>query len=79
MYTSKIANEGDQVRFKRNNLSINGEVIKVKESSVIVQISPSDADRINIDTPYTVVSHRNYKLLKTTSKELSFSDSVKNL
>ncbi|WP_313801198.1 DUF2187 family protein [Cytobacillus sp.] len=78
MYTSKIANEGDQIRFKRNNLSINGEVIKVKESSVIVQISPSDADRINIDTPYTVVSHRNYKLLKT-NKHLSFSDSVRNL
>ncbi|KOP81799.1 DUF2187 family protein [Cytobacillus solani] len=78
MFTSKIASEGDQVLFKRNNLSINGEVIKVKESSVIVQISPSDADRINIDTLYTVVSHRNYKLLNT-NKHLSFSDSAENL
>lgn len=78
MFTSKIASEGDQVLFKRNNLSINGEVIKVKESSVIVQISPSDAERIRIDTLYTVVSHRNYKLLNT-NKHLSYSDSVEGL
>lgn len=68
MLTGKIAEEGDQIRFKRNNLSINGEVIKVKESSVIVQLSHTDAERIKLDTPYTVVSHKHYKVLQLNNK-----------
>lgn len=67
MSISRIANEGDKVIFNRNNLSINGEVVKVKESSVIVHISHSDAERMRIDTPYTTVSHRNYTLVNPSN------------
>ena len=58
-----MANEGDKVLFKRNSVSIIGEVIQVKEGSVVVQINDSDAERIKIDTPITVVSHKNYKIV----------------
>jgi len=63
METNKMANEGDKVLFKRNSVSIIGEVIQVKEGSVVVQINDSDAERIKIDTPITVVSHKNYKIV----------------
>ena len=63
METNKMANEGDKILFKRNSVSIIGEVIQVKEGSVVVQINDSDAERIKIDTPITVVSHKNYKIV----------------
>lgn len=58
-----IAKEGDRVLFKRKDYSIIGEVLRVKEESVIVQISKSDAELIDVQTPITVVSHKHYQLL----------------
>jgi len=62
-----IALEGDKVLFKRNKLSILGEVVKVKEESVIVKISESDAEKLKIETPLTVVAHKNYKIIKQSA------------
>ncbi|WP_409974502.1 DUF2187 family protein [Bacillus sp. Bva_UNVM-123] len=59
-----IAIVGDKILFKRNKLSISGEVVKVKEESVIVKISDSDAEKIKIETPLTVVAHKNYEIIK---------------
>lgn len=59
----KIALKGDNVFFKRSQQSIIGEVITVKDESVIVKISESDAIKLNIETPLTVVSHKNYKVI----------------
>lgn len=59
----RMAAESDMVLFKRKSFSIIGEVLDVKEGSVIVKISDSDANRINVDTPLTVVSHKNYKIV----------------
>jgi uncharacterized protein YkvS len=64
MTTNQLAKEGDKVRFERNGLVIIGEVFKVREASVIVTISKSDAEGINVETPLTVVSHKNYQLIK---------------
>ena len=61
--THRIANEGDKIEFLRNGLEIVGEVIKSTENSVIVAISNSDAIRINVETPRTVVSHKKYRIL----------------
>jgi uncharacterized protein YkvS len=63
MAADKIANEGDKVLFERSGLVIVGEVVKVREESVIVSISKNDAEGINVETPLTVVSHKNYQLI----------------
>lgn len=64
MPTSIIAVIGDKILFKRNNLSIIGTVVKVNEASVIVKIDDSDAEKIKIDTPLTVVAHKNYEVIE---------------
>jgi uncharacterized protein YkvS len=64
MTPNQLAKEGDKVLFERNGLVIIGEVFKVREASVIVTISKSDAEGINVETPLTVVSHKNYQLIK---------------
>lgn len=63
MVENKVANKGDRIRFERLGYTIIGEVVRVKEESVLVSISEYDAERLKIDTPITVVSHKNYKLL----------------
>lgn len=63
MAADKIANEGDKILFERSGLAIVGEVVKVREASVIVSISKNDAEGINVETPLTVVSHKNYQLI----------------
>jgi uncharacterized protein YkvS len=57
------AKEGDKVLFTRSDLSMIGIVKKVKEESVIVEISHPDAERIKADTPLTNISHNNYKIV----------------
>ncbi|WP_299831976.1 DUF2187 family protein [uncultured Metabacillus sp.] len=64
MNENNIAKEGEKIRFERNGLVLLGEVVKVREESVIVQISKSDAEEINVETPLTVVSHKNYQIIK---------------
>ncbi|HLU23098.1 MAG TPA: DUF2187 family protein [Bacillaceae bacterium] len=59
----KVAKIGDKVIFTRQGYSIVGKVTIVKEESVIVYISNMDAKRLKIDTPVTVVAHKNYKVL----------------
>lgn len=59
----KIAIEGDKVLFNRSYQSIIGEVVRVKEESVIVLIGEYDAELLNIATPLTVVAHKNYTII----------------
>lgn len=61
----QIAREGSLISFQRNGFNIFGEVVKVKEDSVLVSISSADAKRLNIETPITVVSHKHYQLEST--------------
>ena len=62
--TKELALEGDLINFKRNGISIIGEVVKVKEESVIVKISEEHAEFLRYDTSLTVVSHKNYQIRK---------------
>ncbi|WP_394237845.1 DUF2187 family protein [Niallia oryzisoli] len=58
-----IACEGNRITFTRNGYQISGEVLKVKDASVLVSISQQDAELIQIETPVTVVAHKHYQIL----------------
>ncbi|PPA70607.1 DUF2187 family protein [Jeotgalibacillus proteolyticus] len=59
-----IANVGQFVRFTRHGFEITGEVTKILERSVIVNISEDDALLLDYGTNFTVVSHENYELVQ---------------
>lgn len=59
----KKASIKDKVKFTRFGLEFVGEVFKVNDNSVIVKLNEADTEKLNLDTPYTVVSHKNYKLI----------------
>lgn len=65
---SEKGKEGDIVKFDRNGMMIMGKVLKVRETSVIVQISNDDAMALNLDTPFTIVSHKNYEGINLAHK-----------
>jgi uncharacterized protein YkvS len=66
-----IAECGDKVRFVRNGKIIVGEVTIVRNESVIVNVSKNDALKLNIETPITVVSHKNYQIIDQGTSFLS--------
>lgn len=57
-----IANVGDTVVFERKELFILGEVIKVQENTVMVELHEGFAFDLNLSTNLTVVNHKNYEL-----------------
>lgn len=63
MKTIKTAKDGDMIKFSRHGLELTGEVHQVRESSVIVKLSDEDAEYLKLDTPLTIVSHKNYVLI----------------
>ncbi|WP_338471787.1 DUF2187 family protein [Niallia sp. XMNu-256] len=63
MEEKKLANTGDKVIFHRKGREFVGEVVKVKEESVLVSVNQNDAKVMNIETPITVVSHKKYQLV----------------
>lgn len=58
-----LAQVGDHIEFKRNGIAVIGEVIRVKAGSVLAKISDYDAERLKLETPITVISHKHYKIL----------------
>lgn len=66
-----IADCGDKVRFIRNGMIIIGDVTITRNESVIVNISKADAMKLNIETPITVVSHKNYQIIDNDAPHLS--------
>ncbi len=66
-----IADLGDKVRFVRNGMIIIGEVTISRNESVIVNISKADAMKLNIETPITVVAHKNYQIIDNETPYLS--------
>ncbi|MEK4147924.1 DUF2187 family protein [Robertmurraya sp. FSL W8-0741] len=61
--TSKKAAIGDTVKFTRFGHTFFGTVTIIREQSIIVKLEPSDADKLSLDTPFTVVSHKHYKVV----------------
>lgn len=51
---------GNKVKFTRLGTVFIGEVTAIRELSVVVKISEDDARTLKLDTPYTVVSNKNY-------------------
>jgi uncharacterized protein YkvS len=60
---SKRVMIGDKVKFKRFGHPLVGEVSLIREESVIVKLDQTDAETLKLDTPLTVVSHKNYTLI----------------
>lgn len=56
---------GEKIQFHRFGETFVGEVSIVRDDSVIVKVSESDAKTLKLDTPLTVVSHKNYLRLST--------------
>lgn len=54
---------GLEVSFIRNNIKVNGKIIKALERSAIIEISQEDADKIESPSTLTVVNHDHYKLI----------------
>lgn len=63
MKTLKTAKDGDIVKFTRHGIELTGEVHQVRESSVVVMLSDEDAEILKLDTPLTIVSHKNYVVI----------------
>jgi uncharacterized protein YkvS len=53
----------EEISFVRNDHEVNGTIFKILENSVIVEISPKDAERIGAASNLTVVSHKNYSII----------------
>ncbi|KXH83796.1 DUF2187 family protein [Sporosarcina sp. HYO08] len=53
----------EKISFIRNDHEVNGTIVKILENSVIVEISPKDADLIQAASNLTVVSHKNYSVV----------------
>lgn len=51
---------GDKVKFARLGVIFIGEITAIREASVVVKISEVDARILKLETPLTVVSHKNY-------------------
>lgn len=50
----------EEISFFRNDHKVYGNIYKILENSVIVEISKEDADLIGAASNLTVVSHKNY-------------------
>ncbi|WP_332647551.1 DUF2187 family protein [Lysinibacillus sp. 54212] len=63
--TLKKAKTADNIVFHRFNQPIEGKVLKHYENSVLVKIHPEFYAKLIDEIPndYTVVNHKNYKIL----------------
>lgn len=59
----KIAKDGDKVKFTRMGMTMIGIVQQVREASVIVRLDDEDAKSLRLETPLTVISHKNYEII----------------
>jgi len=62
-----LARVGDTIKFTRLEQIFMGEVVNVRENSIIVELFDRDAKEIlGIETSRTVVAHPNYEISKRT-------------
>lgn len=54
---------GDTVKFSRNGFKISGKVESYRENTVIISISDADAAKLHLESPLTLVNHKNYEIL----------------
>lgn len=54
---------GNKVTFLRNSKNILGVVKIIRDNSVVVEITKEDQLFLNIENEYTVVNHKNYRVV----------------
>ncbi len=59
------ASIGDTVKFERNGYTIHGQVEVYREHTVLVSISDADAAKLHLESPITLVNHKNYTVITT--------------
>ncbi|MEB2280215.1 YkvS family protein [Lysinibacillus xylanilyticus] len=52
------ASHRDTIEFERNGLTIQGLVATYREHTVLVSISDSDAAKLHLESPITLVNHK---------------------
>ncbi len=60
----KKAQKGDVIIFLRNGVKVKGLVIEIRDNSALVHINKSIATSLGLETPNTVVNHKNYSVVK---------------
>lgn len=63
------ASKGDSILFSRRGNEIQGKVFLVRDNSVLVDISATDAFLLGLESSNTVVAHKNYKILKKKKRK----------
>jgi uncharacterized protein YkvS len=59
---ANIAQSGDVIIFERGGLTVKGMVFKIRNNSALVKINNSMAASLGLETPMTVVNHKNYRV-----------------
>lgn len=67
LYSKKNALVGDLIQFEKNESLFFGKVMALRENSVIVEVTLSDAAKLEIENERTVVNHKNYKIKERCS------------
>ncbi|MFJ8104084.1 DUF2187 family protein [Lysinibacillus sp. NPDC096212] len=70
------ASYGDTIQFERNGLIIQGVVEMYRENTAFVSISDSDAARIRLESPTTLVNHKNYTVINNLNDLGEGRDSI---
>lgn len=52
----------DTVEFMRKGKSAYGQVVSIRESTVMVSLDPQTQEMLGLPNAYTVVNHKNYKI-----------------
>ncbi len=60
----KVAEIGDVVEFKKENISAVGKVVVINENSVIVEVDERAIDKLDLPNNLTVVNHKKYSIVK---------------
>lgn len=59
------ASIGNTIKFERNGYTIYGEVESYREHTVLVLISDADAAKLHLESPITLVNHKNYTVISS--------------
>lgn len=63
MKNSKEVALFDDIEFERKGKSVYGQVVCIRENTVMVSVDLLTQEMLNLPNTYTVVNHKNYKVL----------------
>lgn len=68
--THKTACQGDIILFSKKGIEMTGEVLIIRENSVIVEIAGGIAKQLDLENERTVVNHSCYEIVKRSTKPI---------